>query len=126
VRSSWIYGPRASNFYQIIRSRAEAGEPMRMVDDQTSVPTPARFLALQTVKLLKKSAEGLLHVVPSGQATRFDFALEVAKGRSRVERASTAEFPGAAARPAYSVLDNRRAAALLGGALPGWRELLPV
>jgi dTDP-4-dehydrorhamnose reductase len=129
VRTSWVYGPRATNFYQLIRRKAEAGEPMRMVDDQTSVPTPAAFLSFHTVQLLNKGAEGLLHLVPSGQATRYEFALEVVKrtaSRSRVEPARSAEFPSPAARPVYSVLENRRAAALLGDPLAGWRELVPV
>jgi dTDP-4-dehydrorhamnose reductase len=128
LRTSWVYGPRAANFYQLIARKAAANEPMRMVDDQTSVPTPAGFLAQETAVLLKTDFSGILHLVPSGQATRYEFALEVSKrmgSASRIERAGTAEFPSAARRPAYSVLDNRRAAALLGRALPGWRELLP-
>ena len=128
VRTSWVYGPRAANFYQIIARKAAANEPMRMVDDQTSVPTPAGFLAQQTVALLKTDFSGTVHLVPSGEATRFEFASAVAKkmqSTSRIEPARTAEFPSAARRPGYSVLDNRRAAALLGRALPGWRDLLP-
>lgn len=127
LRTSWVYGPRATNFYQVIRRKAEAGEPIRMVDDQTSVPTSSAFLASYTAILLKAGAAGLLHVVPSGQATRYDFAREVVKAlrsSSRVEAARTADFPAAARRPAYSVLDNRRLAALLGRPLPDWRELL--
>src|SRR6185503_14445891 len=117
VRTSWVYGPRASNFYQIIRRKAEANEPMRMVDDQTSVPTTSVFLAQHTVDLIKKSASGLLHLVPSGQATRYEFAQEVvqaAKSRSRIEPAKSAEFPAPARRPVYSVMDNRKAAGMLG------------
>lgn len=128
LRTSWVYGPRATNFYQVIRRKAEAGEPIRMVDDQTSVPTSSAFLASYTAILLKAGAAGLLHVVPSGQATRYDFAREVVKAlrsSSRVEAARTADFPAAARRPAYSVLDNRRAEALLGAPLPHWKHLLP-
>ena len=128
LRTSWVYGPRASNFYQIIRRKAQANEPMRMVNDQTSVPTPSGFVARQTVALLHKNAEGLLHLVPSGEATRYDFACAVVNGlrsNSPVHAARTAEFPSAALRPAYSVLDNRHAAALLGAVLPDWRTLLP-
>lgn len=128
LRTSWVYGPRATNFYQIIRRKAAAGESMRMVDDQTSVPTTAAFLAVHTVALLTKGATGLLHLVPSGQATRYGFAREVVKAsgsRSRVEAARTADFPSVARRPAYSVLDNRRAAELLGARLPDWKKLLP-
>jgi dTDP-4-dehydrorhamnose reductase len=128
LRTSWVYGPRATNFYQIILRKAQAGEDMRMVDDQTSVPTTAAFLATQTIALLRAGASGLLHLVPSGQATRYEFAQEVVKAnrsRSRVEPAKSADFPTPARRPAFSVLDNRRAAAALGVALPHWRDLLP-
>jgi dTDP-4-dehydrorhamnose reductase len=129
LRTSWVYGPRAANFYQIIRRKAEAGEPMRMVDDQTSVPTPSSFLAASTIRLMEKEITGLLHLVPSGHATRYEFACEVVRAMrsaSKVEAARTSEFPAAARRPAYSALDNRAAAALIGGALPEWRALLPV
>lgn len=127
LRTSWVYGPRAANFYQVIRRKAEAGEAMRMVEDQTSVPTPSIFLAEQTLALLRAQATGLLHLVPSGHATRFDFAREVVKvlrSESRLEPARTAEFPSPARRPSYSVLDNRKAASVLGGVLPDWQSLL--
>ena len=127
LHASWVYGPRAANFYQIIRRKAEANEPMLMVDDQTSVPTPAAFVAAQTVALLAKNASGLLHLVPSGEATRYDFAREVAKtlrSRSTVEAVDSARFPSPARRPTYSVLSNAAASRLLARALPDWRELL--
>jgi len=127
LRTSWVYGPRAANFYQVIRRKAQAGEPMRMVDDQTSVPTSSTFLASHTAILLKAGATGLLHLVPSGQATRHEFACEVVRAlrsASRVDPARTADFPTAARRPVYSVLDNRRVVDLLGRPLPDWRELL--
>lgn len=126
LRTSWVYGPRAANFYQIIRRKAEANEPMRMVEDQTSVPTPSPFVAQRTAQLVARDFEGLLHLVPSGSASRYEFAREVvlACGSSaQVAPARTAEFPSAAQRPAYSVMSNARAAAVLG-ALPDWRTAL--
>jgi dTDP-4-dehydrorhamnose reductase len=128
LRTSWVYSPRATNFYSLIRRKALAHEPMRMVDDQTSVPTPSVFLASHTMGLLREGAEGLLHLVPSGQATRYQFARAVARAlrsRSSVDPARTEDFPSPARRPAYSVLDNRKAAAVLGAPLPAWEELLP-
>lgn len=127
LRTSWVYGPRASNFYQIIRRKAQADEPMLMVDDQMSVPTPSVFVAEHTISLISAAASGVLHLVPSGQATRYDFAREVAKAmgsRSKVEPVGTSRFPSAARRPAYSVMSNAASAKLLGQALPDWRELL--
>lgn len=128
IRTSWVYGPRASNFYQVILRKARAGDAMRMVDDQTSVPTPSVFVAQYTKALLDEGASGVLHLVPSGEATRYEFAREVVttiRSTSKVQRASTAEFPVAARRPAYSVLGNSRAVAALGIPLPDWREILP-
>ena len=104
---------------------AHVGEPMRMVDDQTSVPTPSAFVAKYTPLLL--AHEGLVHLVPSGQATRYEFACEVVEAmgsKSKVDAARTAEFPTAARRPAYSAMDNRKAAMLLGAPLPDWKSLL--
>ena len=128
LRTSWVYSARATNFYRVIRTKAAAGEPMRMVDDQTSVPTSSVFLAEQTLALLRAGAGGVLHLVPSGHATRYEFAREVVRALgsvSKLEPARSSDFPSAALRPAYSVLDNHRLAALLNRSLPDWRELLP-
>ena len=127
LRTSWVYGPRANNFYALVKRKAAAGEPMRMVDDQTSVPTPASFLAATTIALLDKDAAGLMHVVPSGEATRYGFAREIVRlsgSRSKVEPARTADFPSAARRPVYSVMSNARASAALGVSLPDWQAQL--
>jgi len=127
LRTSWVYGPRAANFYQIIRRRAEANQPMVMVDDQTSVPTPSAFLASETIKLLKAGGTGLLHLVPSGHATRYDFAREVVRAmnsRSTVEAVKSDRFPSPARRPTYSVMSSASAGELLGEAFPDWRILL--
>lgn len=127
IRTSWVYSPRATNFYQIILRKARANEPMRMVDDQTSVPTPSLFVAQYTKALLERDAIGLVHLVPSGQASRYEFALAVAQvigSRSQISAVKSDRFPSPARRPAYSVMDNKRATTLLGGSLPGWREVL--
>lgn len=127
LRTSWVYGPRANNFYAVVKRKAAAAEPMRMVDDQTSVPTPASFLAATTIALLDRDAAGLMHLVPSGQATRYDFAREIVRlsgSRSEVEPARTTDFPSAARRPAYSVMSNACASAALGSMLPDWKAQL--
>lgn len=127
LRTSWVYGPRTRNFYRLIVDKARVNEPIRMVDDQTSVPTPSGLLAETTVHLISNRAESLMHLVPSGHATRYEFACEVVRvmrSQSRVGRARTEEFPAAARRPAYSVLDNRAAARALGRALPAWQSAL--
>lgn len=127
VRTSWVYGPRGKNFYLTIAARAAKGEKLRVVDDQRGVPTTGAFLAEKTLALLAKEARGVLHLVPGGETTWCGFAREIVKltkTPSEVQPIKTGEFPAAARRPANSVLDNRKASALLGAPLPDWRELL--
>jgi dTDP-4-dehydrorhamnose reductase len=127
LRTSWVYGPRGKNFYLTIAAKAAKGEKLRVVDDQHGVPTTSAFLADRTLALIKKEASGMLHLVPGGATTWCGFAREIVKltkSPSEVQPIKTGEFPAAARRPANSVLDNRRASALLGAPMPDWRELL--
>ena len=127
LRTSWVYGPRGKNFFLTIAGKARAGERLRVVADQRGVPTTSAFLAEKTLALLAKDANGLLHLVPAGETTWYDFAREIvqlAASTSEVQPIKTGEFPVAARRPANSVLDNRKAAAILGAPMPDWRTLV--
>ncbi len=129
LRTSWVYCPsRGRNFFRTIAGKALAGERIRVVADQTGVPTPSGFLAERTLELLRKAATGLYHVVPSGETSWYEFArfiVEKVGARVDVEAIATTEFPAPAARPKYSVLANARLAALLGRPLPDWRTASP-
>ena len=127
LRTSWVYGPRGTNFYLTIARKAAAGERLRVVNDQHGVPTTSGFLAKHTVALLRREATGLLNLVPSGEATWFEFAQEIARAvgsRSEVEPITSEQFPTAARRPRYSVLDKTGVEKLLGYPLPDWPTFL--
>ena len=127
LRTSWVYGPRGKNFYLTISKKAASGEALRVVNDQRGVPTTSGFLARYTVELLNKQGTGLFNLVPSGETTWFEFAREIVRvsgSRSEVEPITSEQFPTAARRPRYSVLDKARAEKALGRGLPDWRELL--
>ncbi len=127
LRTSWVYGPRGKNFYRTIAAKAAKGDALRVVNDQHGVPTTSRFLAEKTTALLHAGATGLLHLVPSGEATWFEFARAIVRevgSRSEVSPIHSSEFPAAARRPAYSVLDNRKVVALLDEPMPHWEALL--
>ena len=120
LRTSWVYGPRGRNFFLTMKN---ARQPLRVVDDQRGVPTSSRFLAEHTVALVNRNIEGLLHLVPSGATTWYGFAREILGGKSAITPIRSSEYQTAARRPANSVLDNRKAQALLGKALPDWRTV---
>jgi dTDP-4-dehydrorhamnose reductase len=127
LRTSWVYGPRGKNFYLTIARKAAAGEPLRVVNDQRGVPTTSGFLADNTLELLRRQAAGLVNLVPSGETTWYEFAREIVRlagSRSGVDPITTEQFPTAARRPRYSVLDKARAEKALGRPLPDWRTLL--
>jgi len=121
LRTSWVYGPRGRNFYLTMKN---ARLPLRVVDDQRGVPTSSAFLAEHTVALLKKEAGGIVHLVPSGETTWYGFAREILGEKAQITPIHSSEYKTAARRPANSVLDNRKAQALLGRSLPDWRALL--
>ena len=122
LRTSWVYGPRGHNFY--LTMRRNAGRPLHVVDDQRGAPTSSHFIAESTVSLIGKNAEGLLHLVPSGETTWYGFAREILGAQADITPITTAQYPTAARRPRNSVLANAMARARLGRELPDWRVLL--
>ena len=113
LRTSWIYGPHGSNFFLTIARRALAGEDLRVVADQTGVPTTSAFVADVTAQITGKGApgSGVYHAVPEGQTTWFDFARAIVDGlgaKVRVTPIRSEEFRAPAKRPRYSVLDNSK------------------
>jgi dTDP-4-dehydrorhamnose reductase len=129
LRTSWVYAPRGRNFFLAIARKLAAREGLRVVDDQTGVPTSARFLAGFTTTILQTDpgAEGLYHLVPDGSTTWCGFARAIAASlapAARVEAIRSDQYPTAAARPRNSVLDNRRLATRFGLRLPAWEAPL--
>jgi dTDP-4-dehydrorhamnose reductase len=126
VRTAWIFGPGRPNFVLAMARRAEAGTPVRVVDDQTGSPTYTPHLARGIRRLWKAGARGTFHVVNSGRASWFDLTREtyrLAGADPRlVSTQSTAELGRPAPRPAFSVLDNGRYSRATGATLPDWRE----
>lgn len=117
LRTSWVYAPRGRNFFLTIAKKARAGERLRVVADQTGVPTESAFIADITRRLLERGEEGTVNVVPSGATTWHGFACAIVEGLRLdvpVAPIATQEYPAAAARPKNSVLDCAKLARLLG------------
>lgn len=130
VRTSWVFG-RGRNFLAAILAQAAdrrsgaASGPLRVVDDQVGRPTYAVDLAEGLFRLVEVGAEGLYHLSNAGEASWWDLArlcLDEAGLRDLVvERIRTHELDLPAERPAWSVLDCSKAAAL-GVEMRPWQE----
>jgi dTDP-4-dehydrorhamnose reductase len=127
VRTAWLYGRGGKNFVDTIRTRALAGGPLAVVDDQQGSPTWTRDLAAALVALIAKGAVGTFHATNAGACTWHEFAVEIcalAGVDVSVARISSADLARPAKRPAYSVLDNSRLVQAIGHPLPHWRDAL--
>lgn len=126
VRSAWLFGPGRDNFVSKVLAIARSGRPLRVVRDQVGSPTYTLDLARALLDLGRRRAPGLLHLVNRGLASRYELARQalVLAGLDpeAVTPIATAELGQPAARPAWSVLESRRAARLLGGPLPVWLD----
>ena len=126
VRSAWLFGHSAPGFVGAVLQKARSEGEVRVVQDQVGSPTYALDLAGALVDLAHRRVQGVLHVVNSGQASRYEYARNAVKlaglDPEVVRPGLTEDFPSPAARPAYSVLDTRRFSRLAGGPLPGWLD----
>lgn len=116
IRTAWMFSDSGRNFVRTIldtaRERAETGEPLRVVDDQTGSPTYAGHLAAAVVEALESGvAPGIYHLAGSGYCTWCELAREVVQLAGldvEVEPITTAEAARPARRPAFSALVSER------------------
>jgi dTDP-4-dehydrorhamnose reductase len=127
VRTAWLVGVHGRNFVEAVRERARRGLPLEVVDDQRGTPTFTFDLAPALVTLGLGGHGGVLHVTNQGECSRFEQAAEILRLeglRVPLTAVKSDRHPRPARRPAYSVLDNAAANAILGAPLPPWRESL--
>lgn len=130
LRTSWVYAHQGRNFLLAILERARRDGALRVVADQFGTPTWAADVARLTADLLRRRErpEGTFHAAAAGPASWHDFAREIlrlAGSTAKLEAVTTAEFPTASRRPAYTVLDSRRLPRETGlEAVGDWRERL--
>lgn len=134
VRTSWLYAETGNNFVRTMLRLMQERDALAVVADQIGSPTWARTLAQALWGIVAAPAlHGLYHWADLGVASWYDFAVaiqEEAVARGLLQRTipirplRSEEYPTAARRPAYSVLDT--ADLRHGLNLPGihWREAL--
>ncbi|MGA7989079.1 MAG: dTDP-4-dehydrorhamnose reductase [Candidatus Dormiibacterota bacterium] len=123
VRTGWLYGRQGPNFVVTMLRLAKERPEVRVVDDQHGGPTWTGHLAPALLRLIEIAPPGTYHLTNSGVTTWFELAVAAIRARglnTAVVPITTAEYPTAATRPAYSVLDNRRWRELGEPPLPAW------
>jgi dTDP-4-dehydrorhamnose reductase len=134
IRSSWLYASHGRNFLRTILSSLHAAKPLRVVSNQTGVPTSARSLALTIWECAPQSElRGIHHWVDDGTASWFDFAVAIQETAVQlglvgkpmpIAPVTWKEYGARALRPAYSVLDTRSLTHAIGRQPRPWRSWL--
>lgn len=131
LRTAWLYSPWGKNFMLTIYRLATEHEEISVVDDQRGTPTSAVGLAQNIVALIASGTinkmEGIYNYTDGGDCTWYDFAREIVARRGytcHVKTCTTAERNMRAKRPAYSVLDTKRIAAIGCVSIEPWQERL--
>jgi dTDP-4-dehydrorhamnose reductase len=141
LRTSWVYGLRGKNFLLTMLRLAQEQEEIRVVDDQIGSPTWSRIIAEVTAQIVSQSPHnvsdflanksGIYNLTASGQTSWYGFAkailadnIKQSRKLQRLIAITTEEYPTAASRPAYSLLDSAKLSNTFGLVLPDWERSL--
>ncbi|MBE6458495.1 MAG: dTDP-4-dehydrorhamnose reductase [Alphaproteobacteria bacterium] len=130
IRTAWLYSPYGNNFVKTMRRLGAEKSSLRVVCDQVGTPTYAGDLAQAIVDILpqfKEGHRGVYHFSNQGVCSWYDFAVEIMKqsGLScQVMPIETRDYPTAATRPFYSVLNKSKIIAEFNVNIPHWKESL--
>jgi dTDP-4-dehydrorhamnose reductase len=133
VRSSWLYAGESRNFLTTMLRLMRSRRQLSVVCDQIGAPTSVTGLARVLWAFARHRPAGLYHWCDSGVASWYDFAVAIAEEAATlgllasspsIEPIASADYPTAARRPPYSLLDKRDTERLLGVTAPHWRHAL--
>ncbi len=108
-RLSWVYGEGQQNFIAKLQNWSEKSNILRIADDEVSVPSSTAFIAENTLLALKATLGGLYHLVPEGNASRYEWAAEIVrllKLPVELQAAKMDEFSLKAERPKISIMNS--------------------
>lgn len=129
VRTSWLYGKNGSNFVKTMIRLSQERDEIRVVKDQIGSPTCTVTLARAIEQIILSEVYGVHHVTDRTERgiSWYDFAraiLDLTGSKTRPVPITTKEYPTAARRPAYSVLDTSFTEFSTGYNLPDWYDSL--
>ncbi len=132
IRTSWLYSSYGANFVKTILTRGKEKETLRVVYDQAGAPTYAADLGEAILNIVSgvirnrmAFTAGIYHYSNEGVCSWYDLALETVREAGlncKVYPILSNEYPSAAKRPSYSVLDKSKIKETYNIEIPHWRE----
>ena len=150
IRTAWVYSEFGENFVKTMLRLMADKEQVSVVNDQSGTPTYAADLSEAILKIISTlenpthlpiaigtppdsyrytTPSGIYHFSNEGHITWYDFAVaikELSGSLCIVNPISTPQFPTAAKRPFYSVLDKTKIQQTFGVKVNNWKTSLAV
>ncbi len=134
VRTSWLYSEYGKNFVKTMLRLMQQQKELGVVADQIGSPTSTHTLAAFVLRLLsQEAAPGIYHWTDGASISWYEFAVAIQREyvnqgmlnrKVMINPLTTAEYPTAATRPAYSVLDRSKALLEFEMEASSWQEEL--
>ncbi len=129
IRTSWLYSEFGNNFVKTMIKLGTERENLGVIDDQFGSPTYASDLANVILKLIQRNIKGIevYNYSNEGSCTWYEFAktiFEIKNINCQLNPITTEEYPTAAARPKYSLLDKTKIKKTLQITVPNWKDSL--
>ena len=129
IRTAWLYSTFGNNFVKTMLRLGSEREEIGVVFDQIGTPTYAHDLAITILTAVENGVKpGVYHYSNEGVCSWYDFTKAIHRiagiTSCHVKPLHTAEYPTAAKRPAYSVLDKTKIKETYGMEIPYWEDSL--
>ena len=129
IRTAWLYSTFGNNFVKTMIRLGNERPELGVIADQIGTPTYARDLARIIMTVISKGIQpGIYHFTNEGFASWYDFTKAIHRlagiSTCHVRPLHTSEYPTAAQRPPYSVLDKTKIKQTYGIEIPYWEESL--
>jgi len=130
IRTSWVYSSFGNNFVKTMLRLANERKELGVIVDQIGTPTYARDLAkvlLEIIPKLNNENVAVYHYSNEGVCSWYDFAkaiFEIKAVDIKVNAIETSQYPTAAKRPFFSVLNKNNIKSRFQIEIPYWRDSL--
>ena len=129
IRTAWLYSTFGSNFVKTMIRLGREKTQLGVIFDQIGTPTYARDLARTIMTIIGKGIKpGIYHFTNEGVTSWYDFTLAIHRlagiSQCKVRPLHTSEYPTAATRPPYSVLDKTKIKETYNIEIPHWESSL--
>jgi dTDP-4-dehydrorhamnose reductase len=136
IRTSWLYSTYGSNFVKTIRRLGKEKNELDVICDQLGTPTNASDLAKTCLDILAYSKEtninakgNVYHYSNEGVASWYDFAraiMDLGEVDCKIKPIETKDYPTAAKRPHFSILNKAKIKNDFEIEIPYWRDSLAI